>query len=88
VRRLAVAREELRHYTEYDYVVYNDDLVAAANTLQAIILAERQRIARVGMTPFDTLRQCDSAEPVALDAIADVGRRVVGARLRADHAAE
>lgn len=66
-RRLAVAREELRHYTEYDYVIYNDDLVAAANTLQAIILAERQRIARVGMTPFDTLRQCDSAEPIALE---------------------
>jgi guanylate kinase len=87
-RRLAVAREELRHYTEYDYVVYNEDLVVAANTLQAIILAERQRIVRVGMTPFDHLWQCDSADPVALGEVADAGRRVVDARLRADHAAE
>lgn len=87
-RRLAVAREELRHYTEYDYVVYNDDLVVAANTLQAIILAERQRIARVGMIPLNTLWQCDSAEPGALDGVADAGCRVVDARLRADHAAE
>jgi guanylate kinase len=87
-RRLAVARGELRHYTEYDYVVYNDDLAVAANTLQAIILAERQRIVRVGMTPFDHLWQCDSADPVALGEVADAGCQVVDARLRADHAAE
>ena len=88
VRRLEVAREELRHYTEYDYVVHNDDLAVAAHTLQAIILAERQRIARVGMAPLDNLWQCDSAAPVALDAIPDEGHRVVDARLRANHVAE
>jgi hypothetical protein len=56
--------------------------------LQAIILAERQRMTRVGMTPFDHLWPCDSAAPVALGGLTEAGRRVVDARSRADHAAE
>jgi len=51
-RRLAVAREELRHYTEYDYMIYNEQLATAAETLRAIILAERHRIARLGKDPL------------------------------------
>ncbi len=47
-RRLRVAREELRHYHEYDYLVMNDDLDGAYDALRAVYLAqlhsrERQR---------------------------------------------
>ena len=44
VRRLAVAREEVASFTEYDYIVVNDDLTAAVDRLRGIILAERCRI--------------------------------------------
>lgn len=54
-RRLAVARQELAHYTAYDYVVYNDELTVAVGTLRAIIEAERHRIARVGPAPLEAL---------------------------------
>src|SRR5215510_11334497 len=47
-QRLLVARQELAHYTAYDYVIINDQLDDAVATLQAIILAERHRIKRVG----------------------------------------
>lgn len=47
MRRLMVARQELRQYTEYDYAITNDQLDTAAEALRAIILAERQRIGRV-----------------------------------------
>ena len=43
-RRLAVARSEIARYTEYDYVVVNDDLERCVRTLEAIVLAERARL--------------------------------------------
>jgi guanylate kinase len=49
---LLVARQELAHYTAYDYVVINDQLDDAVETLQAIIVAERHRIKRVGTVPI------------------------------------
>lgn len=48
-QRLAIARDEVKHYTAYDYVVVNDRLDAAVTAVQAIILAERQRMTRLGM---------------------------------------
>jgi guanylate kinase len=45
-QRLAVARQELAHYTEYDYVVVNNQLAEAAEMLKAIIVAERHQVAR------------------------------------------
>ncbi|RMH00501.1 MAG: guanylate kinase [Deltaproteobacteria bacterium] len=39
-RRLRVAREELRHYHEYDYLVMNDDLERAYDALRAIYVAQ------------------------------------------------
>jgi guanylate kinase len=47
-QRLAVARQELAHYTAYDYVVVNDRLAEAAAVLKAIIVAERHQVARGG----------------------------------------
>jgi guanylate kinase len=42
-RRLQVARDEVRAYTEYDYVVINDEIGPAVSRLEAIIAAERCR---------------------------------------------
>lgn len=44
-RRLAKARDEIRRYEEYHYVVVNEDLAASVETVRAIIRAERQRTA-------------------------------------------
>jgi guanylate kinase len=40
-RRLQVARAEVRAFTEYDYVVVNDEIEPAVRRLEAIITAER-----------------------------------------------
>ncbi|MCX4244588.1 guanylate kinase [Paraliomyxa miuraensis] len=39
-RRIRVAREELRHYDEYDYLVMNDDLDRAYDVLRAVYLSQ------------------------------------------------
>ncbi len=46
-RRLANAAREIRNYNLYDYVLVNNDLDPAAETLKAIVLAERVRRVRV-----------------------------------------
>jgi guanylate kinase len=46
-RRLAVAREEVASFTEYDYVVVNDELTAAVDRLRSIVVAERFRLDRM-----------------------------------------
>jgi len=40
-RRLAVAHKELFHYTDYDYLVVNDQLEKAFDELRSIYIAER-----------------------------------------------
>ena len=53
LRRLANAREELGHYSDYDYVVVNDDLESALEGVRAILHAERLRRRRlVGVDGF------------------------------------
>jgi guanylate kinase len=39
-RRVRVAREELRHYAEYDYLVMNDDIDRAYDALRAVYVAQ------------------------------------------------
>jgi guanylate kinase len=52
-RRLARARFEIGHWTEYDYVIVNDDFDEAYARLAAIYRAERERRARnPWLTPF------------------------------------
>ena len=46
-RRLADAAKEIRNYSLYDYVLVNNDLNLAAETLKAIVRAERVRRIRV-----------------------------------------
>ncbi len=42
-RRFQVAKREIEHYALFDYVIVNDDVDRAADTLRAIVLAERSR---------------------------------------------
>jgi guanylate kinase len=50
-RRLAHASQELAQAGAYDYLVINDDLVAAVDRVAAIIDAEAARVARIGNLP-------------------------------------
>ena len=43
-RRLETARAEVAAFTEYDYVIVNDELEACVDRLRAIVLAERTRL--------------------------------------------
>ncbi len=47
-RRLAVAEEEIRLLRQYDYVIVNDAVPAAAQHLLCILQAEHSRVARMG----------------------------------------
>jgi guanylate kinase len=42
--RLAVAREEVAAFADYDYVVINDELTAAVDRLRSIVVGERARL--------------------------------------------
>jgi guanylate kinase len=46
-RRLAVAREEVAAFREYDFVVVNDELTSAVDRLRAIVIARRARLERM-----------------------------------------
>lgn len=46
--RLRIAREELQHIPEFDYLVVNDELGEAVARVEAIIRAERLKIQRCG----------------------------------------
>ena len=49
-KRLANARNEIRRWTQYDYVLVNDDIQVTFDDLLAIIAAERSRTARSSET--------------------------------------
>lgn len=52
-KRLANARVEIQRWSEYDYVIVNDDLDEAFNSLKSIVVAERlKRTRRTGLTDF------------------------------------
>lgn len=53
-RRLEVARQEVSCVLDYDYVVINDEVEAAVDRLEAIVLAERARLTR-GRERTDTI---------------------------------
>ena len=53
-RRLQVARDEVAAFTEYDYVVVNDELPAAVDRLRSIVIAERSRLSRMRQ-PAETI---------------------------------
>jgi guanylate kinase len=49
-RRLAIARQEVTGYCDYDYVIVNDDLEQCVDALRSIVMAERARIRRARPT--------------------------------------
>jgi len=46
-RRLAIARQEVAAFDEYDFVVINDELTAAVDRLRSIVIAGRARLRRM-----------------------------------------
>ena len=46
-RRLQVARDEVAAFTEYDFVVVNDEVSAAVDRLRGIVVSERARLQRM-----------------------------------------
>jgi len=57
--RLKNSRGEVERYTEFDYVIVNDELETAAKELEAIILAERARRKRQEENIKEVLRTFD-----------------------------
>ncbi|TQV88787.1 guanylate kinase [Aliikangiella coralliicola] len=45
-KRMLAAQDEMSHYSEYDYLIINDDFATALDELRAILLAERQNLSR------------------------------------------
>ncbi len=45
-RRIASARADISHFSEFDYVIINDDFVTAAHELQAVVRASRLTLAK------------------------------------------
>lgn len=43
MKRFQVAKKEIEHYALFDYVLVNDDLTTAFETLKGVVLAERSR---------------------------------------------
>ncbi len=60
-RRLAVSLWEIRRYDQYHYVIINDDLKRASNTLAAIILEKRHRLERIDDRVKEVLDQFAAA---------------------------
>lgn len=46
-KRLSMAREEIKNYGSYEYLIINDDFDKALERLKSIILAERGKMSRV-----------------------------------------
>jgi guanylate kinase len=58
-RRLRTARAEVAAYTEYDYVVVNDELDACVERLKGIVLAERARLPAIRRQAEQIVRTFD-----------------------------
>lgn len=52
-RRLKKAKEEVKAYKEYEYVVINDDFKSAYKELEAIVLAERNRTSALDLSSLE-----------------------------------
>jgi guanylate kinase len=55
-RRLQTARDEVTAFSEYDYVVVNDELEACVDRMRAIVLAERARLRSARATAESIVR--------------------------------
>ena len=55
-RRMDQARDELSHYPEYDYLVFNDDFETALKELKAIFTANRLQMGRASVVEAKKLK--------------------------------
>jgi guanylate kinase len=62
--RMAKAQEEMSHWSEYDYVIVNDDLQVSVGQVEAIVAAERARRARMSPGQFETREAIAIAAPL------------------------
>jgi guanylate kinase len=59
-KRLQVAREEVAAFTEYDFVVVNDEVTDTVDRLRGIVVAERARLPRMQLEAEAIVRTfCD-----------------------------
>jgi guanylate kinase len=54
-RRLETARDEVSAFSEYDYVVVNDDIESCVERMKAIVIAERARLDRARTIAADVI---------------------------------
>ncbi len=50
-RRMSEAAKEISHWSDYDYIIINDEIDAALSELKAILVAERARRQRLDFLP-------------------------------------
>jgi len=51
--RMEKAKEEIKYFKDYDYVVRNDNLKTTLDILSAIIIAERNRVSAISVEGID-----------------------------------
>jgi guanylate kinase len=56
LQRLAQARDEISHYGEADYLIFNDDFETALEELRAVIISQRVQTAVQSSRHADTIR--------------------------------
>ena len=78
-RRLANARAEIGKWTQYDYVIVNEDLGESFPAVQAILRAERMRRARVvGLQGFVDGLLSDAGDAAGGESASESGRGASG----------
>lgn len=61
-KRMAAAREDISHVSEFDYVIINDKLDEALRQLDAVVIAARQQRKRQMVRYQDLINQLQSLE--------------------------
>ena len=59
-RRMSLAKEQISHYKDFDFVIINDDFEKAAAQLQGIIKAERLKKIRQEQELLDLVNKLDA----------------------------
>jgi guanylate kinase len=55
-RRMRVARDEIRHWVDFDHIVVNEDLPTATEAVRAVLHAARSATSRMGGLADFTMR--------------------------------
>lgn len=71
-RRLENARDEIRHWEEYDYVIVNEDLQDSLRATKAILTAERQKRSQQEELAAAAKRYKRESQPKLKDFVAEL----------------